>query len=156
MWWGRFHGTHKVGDTFGDLHHHDRWSLDFTPANDYGHTDRVVAIALPFGFQVLFGVVPSGRPLAILAKAKPSSRDRRLKRRALADGSHMVELRSPLRRSGSQRMIAGVCGGIAEWLGWDVKLVRVFYVLVSVFSAAFPGILAYIILWVLLPEESTG
>ncbi len=65
----------------------------------------------------------------------------------------MVELRSPLRRSRSQRMIAGVCGGIAEWLGWDVKLVRVFYVLVSVFSAAFPGILAYIILWVLLPEE---
>ncbi len=65
----------------------------------------------------------------------------------------MVELRSPLRRSRSQRMIAGVCGGIAEWLGWDVKLVRVFYVLVSVFSAAVPGILAYIILWVLLPEE---
>ncbi len=50
-------------------------------------------------------------------------------------------------------MIAGVCGGIAEWLGWDVKLVRVLYVLVSVFSAAFPGILVYIILWVLLPEE---
>ncbi len=50
-------------------------------------------------------------------------------------------------------MIAGVCGGIAEWWGWDVKLVRVLYVLVSVFSAAFPGILVYIILWVLLPEE---
>ncbi len=65
----------------------------------------------------------------------------------------MVELRSPLRRSRSQRMIAGVCGGIAEWWGWDVKLVRVLYVLVSVFSAAFPGILVYIILWVLLPEE---
>ena len=58
-----------------------------------------------------------------------------------------------MRRSRSQRMIAGVCGGIAEWWGWDVKLVRVLYVLVSVFSAAFPGILAYIILWVLLPEE---
>ncbi len=58
-----------------------------------------------------------------------------------------------MRRSRSQRMIAGVCGGIAEWWGWDVKLVRVLYVLVSVFSAAFPGILAYIILWLLLPEE---
>ncbi len=65
----------------------------------------------------------------------------------------MVEVRSPLRRSRSQRMIAGVCGGIAEWWGWDVKLVRVLYVLVSFFSAAFPGILVYIILWVLLPEE---
>ena len=65
----------------------------------------------------------------------------------------MVEVRSPLRRSRSQRMIAGVCSGIAEWWGWDVKLVRVLYVLVSFFSAAFPGILAYIILWVLLPAE---
>jgi phage shock protein PspC (stress-responsive transcriptional regulator) len=50
-------------------------------------------------------------------------------------------------------VIAGVCGGLADWLGWDVTLVRVLYVLVSVFSAAFPGLLAYIILWVLMPEE---
>jgi phage shock protein PspC (stress-responsive transcriptional regulator) len=49
-------------------------------------------------------------------------------------------------------MIAGVCGGIAETLGWDPTLVRVLYVVVSVFSAAFPGILVYIILWLLLPE----
>ena len=69
------------------------------------------------------------------------------------DRSHMVEPRGLLRRSRSQRIIAGVCGGFAEWLGWDVRLVRALYVLVSVFSAAFPGILAYIILWVLIPEE---
>ena len=43
-------------------------------------------------------------------------------------------------------------GGIADWLGWDVTLVRVLYVLISIFSAAFPGILAYIILWVVMPE----
>ena len=65
----------------------------------------------------------------------------------------MVEPRGSLRRSRSQRIIAGVCGGFAEWLGWDVRLVRALYVLVCVFSAAFPGILAYIILWVLIPEE---
>ncbi len=65
----------------------------------------------------------------------------------------MVEPRGSLRRSRSQRIIAGVCGGFAKWLGWDVRLVRVLYVLVSVFSAAFPGILAYIILWVVIPEE---
>ena len=58
----------------------------------------------------------------------------------------------PLRRSRRQRLIAGVCGGIAEWLGWDVTLVRVLYVLVSVLSAAFPGILVYIVLWLAMPD----
>ena len=55
-------------------------------------------------------------------------------------------------RKSKNRMIAGVCGGIAEWLGWDVTLVRVLYVLVSIFSAAFPGILVYIILWIVMPK----
>lgn len=49
-------------------------------------------------------------------------------------------------------MIAGVCAGLADWLGWDPTLTRVLYVLVSVFSAAFPGIIVYIILWILMPE----
>lgn len=57
-----------------------------------------------------------------------------------------------LLRSRRKRMIAGVCGGLANWLGWDVTLVRVAYVLVSILSAAFPGILAYIILWIVMPE----
>jgi phage shock protein PspC (stress-responsive transcriptional regulator) len=55
-----------------------------------------------------------------------------------------------LRRS-KNRMIAGVCGGIAEKLGWPAGRVRLIYVLVSVLSAAFPGILVYIILWFLMP-----
>lgn len=59
----------------------------------------------------------------------------------------------PLTRSRSNRMIAGVCGGLAEWLGWDVTLVRLLYVLISIFSVAFPGLLAYIILWAVMPEE---
>jgi len=58
----------------------------------------------------------------------------------------------PLHRSRTNRMIAGVCGGIAEWLGWDPTLVRALYVAVSVLSAAFPGLLVYIILWVAMPE----
>jgi len=49
------------------------------------------------------------------------------------------------------RIIAGVCGGIAEWLDWDPTLVRILYVLVSALSAAFPGIIVYLILWVLMP-----
>jgi phage shock protein PspC (stress-responsive transcriptional regulator) len=48
-------------------------------------------------------------------------------------------------------MIAGVCGGIAEQLGWSANRTRVVYVIVSVLSAAFPGILVYIVLWFLMP-----
>ena len=59
-----------------------------------------------------------------------------------------------LQRSKSNRTIAGVCGGIAQTYGWDPTLVRVIYVLASILSAAFPGILVYIILWVLVPEEA--
>lgn len=55
-----------------------------------------------------------------------------------------------LKRS-HNKMIAGVCAGIAEWLGWDPTIVRVCYVLLSVLSAAFPGILVYIILWIVMP-----
>ncbi|HLG52940.1 MAG TPA: PspC domain-containing protein [Steroidobacteraceae bacterium] len=50
------------------------------------------------------------------------------------------------------RMIAGVCGGIAEWLGWGADKVRVIYVIVSILSAAFPGIIVYLILWLVMPE----
>jgi phage shock protein PspC (stress-responsive transcriptional regulator) len=59
----------------------------------------------------------------------------------------------PLVRSRRNRMIAGVCGGLAAWLGWDVTLVRVLYVLVSIASVAFPGILVYVVLWIVMPQE---
>ena len=59
-----------------------------------------------------------------------------------------------LRRS-HDRMIAGVCGGIAEWLGWSATTVRVLYVLASVLSAAFPGIIAYLVLWVVMPDADS-
>jgi phage shock protein C len=56
-----------------------------------------------------------------------------------------------LKRS-NDRMIAGVCGGIAEWLGWKADRVRVAYVIVSILSIAFPGIIVYLLLWLLMPE----
>ena len=58
-----------------------------------------------------------------------------------------------LQRSREQRILAGVCGGLAEWLGWSPSLVRLLYVIVSIASAAFPGILVYIVLWILMPER---
>jgi len=65
----------------------------------------------------------------------------------------MTRARTGLQRSQDDRVIAGVCGGVAEWLGWDPTLVRVLFVLVSIFSAAFPGILVYLILWIVMPER---
>jgi phage shock protein C len=56
-----------------------------------------------------------------------------------------------LTRSNREKMIAGVCGGLAEYLDMDPTVVRVLYVLVSILSAAFPGIIAYIILMFLMP-----
>lgn len=58
----------------------------------------------------------------------------------------------PLHRSREHKMIAGVCGGLAGWLGWDPTVVRILYVLVSILSAAFPGILVYLALWILMPK----
>jgi len=62
-------------------------------------------------------------------------------------------LTTPLRRSTTDVMITGVCGGIAKWLGWDPTVVRVLYVVLSLALVAFPGILAYIILTILIPKE---
>jgi phage shock protein C len=67
----------------------------------------------------------------------------------------MTDATRRLRKS-KNRMIAGVCGGLAEWLGWDPTLVRVLYVLISIFSAAFPGILVYIILWIVMPNPEAA
>lgn len=49
-------------------------------------------------------------------------------------------------------VLAGVCGGLAQWLGWDPTLVRILYLLVSIFSAAFPGTIVYLVLWIIMPR----
>lgn len=56
-------------------------------------------------------------------------------------------------RSRQNKIIGGVCGGFARSLGWSPTAVRILYVLLSVASAAFPGLLVYIILWVVMPLE---
>lgn len=62
--------------------------------------------------------------------------------------------RPGLQRSREHRLVAGVCGGIAEWLGWSPTVVRLLFVIVSIASAAFPGILVYLALWILMPTRS--
>jgi phage shock protein C len=58
-----------------------------------------------------------------------------------------------LTRSKDDRMIAGMCGGLARWLGWDSTAVRILYVLISFFSVAFPGIIVYLILALVMPMD---
>lgn len=57
-----------------------------------------------------------------------------------------------LSRTVEDRVIAGVVGGIARRFGWNPTVLRIVYVVGSVLSAAFPGILVYLILWLLMPE----
>jgi phage shock protein PspC (stress-responsive transcriptional regulator) len=53
-------------------------------------------------------------------------------------------------------MIAGVVGGLAHYFGIDSTLARVLYVVGSIVSAAFPGALVYVIMWVIVPNDGGG
>lgn len=53
------------------------------------------------------------------------------------------------------KMVAGVCGGIAEYFGWSKGGVRLVYLLLSVLSAAFPGLFVYLVLWLLMPRKDS-
>lgn len=59
-----------------------------------------------------------------------------------------------LHRSRKHRMVAGVMGGIAEYLGWSPTMTRLLFVIISTASAAVPGILIYIVLWLLMPNAT--
>lgn len=59
-----------------------------------------------------------------------------------------------LRRSTKDCMIAGVCGGLGEFFGLDVSLLRIIYILLSLFSAGFPGLLIYIIMILVVPKDN--
>src|SRR5437879_2729390 len=67
----------------------------------------------------------------------------------MKEGNVLMSTR--LERSQTNKVIGGVCGGIAEYLQVDATLVRVFFVLATVFTAGI-GLLAYIVLLVLMPQ----
>lgn len=54
----------------------------------------------------------------------------------------------------NDKMLFGVCGGVAEYFGWSAGGVRLVYLLLSVLSAAFPGLFVYIVLWLLMPKQN--
>jgi len=64
----------------------------------------------------------------------------------------MAEQSRKILKRSDDKMIGGVCAGIAEWLGWvSPNRLRLVYVIISVVSVMFPGIIVYIILWLLMP-----
>ena len=60
-----------------------------------------------------------------------------------------------LTRSTSDQIIAGVCGGLARWVGWDPTLVRVVYLLATIFLLGLPGVVLYVLLWIVMPLEAS-
>jgi phage shock protein PspC (stress-responsive transcriptional regulator) len=65
----------------------------------------------------------------------------------------MIDTKRPIRRSRDQRMLGGVLGGLAEWLGWDPSVARVAFILITVFTGFALGIAAYAVLWLFVPLE---
>jgi len=66
-----------------------------------------------------------------------------------------MELNSPKRltRSRNDRMLAGVCGGLANFLDLDPTIIRLVFALATFFTVVFPGILIYLIMWIVVPKE---
>ena len=58
-----------------------------------------------------------------------------------------------LKRSQQERMIAGVCGGMAKYMNVDSTIVRLVFVVLTVFTAVIPGILIYLIMWIIVPKD---
>jgi phage shock protein PspC (stress-responsive transcriptional regulator) len=68
-----------------------------------------------------------------------------------------VEPRSHLTRSRTDRKIAGVCGGLAEFMAVDSTAVRLLWAVLTILPGAIVlGVLAYVIAWFIIPERSTG
>ena len=59
-----------------------------------------------------------------------------------------------LTRTIQDKMLGGVCGGLAKYFKLDPTLVRLGYVFLSIISAAVPGLLIYIIMWIIVPTEN--
>jgi phage shock protein C len=59
----------------------------------------------------------------------------------------------PLHRSRRYKILGGVCGGVAEWLGWSPTLVRVLWVILTP-TTLFAGGVIYLLLWIFMPQEA--
>lgn len=56
-------------------------------------------------------------------------------------------------RSSNDKLLGGVCAGLAEYFDFDPVLVRIAYAFLTIFSAGFPGLLLYVVMWIVMPEK---
>ena len=59
-----------------------------------------------------------------------------------------------LYKSTNNKMLSGVCAGFADFIGIDPTIVRVIYALTSFFTGGFPGVIIYIMLAIIIPEDN--
>jgi phage shock protein C len=71
----------------------------------------------------------------------------------LTTGDIMEQTMKRVTRSSENRIIAGVCGGVAEYAGWDPVTTRILYVALTILSFGFGGILLYLAAWIVLPAD---
>ena len=62
-------------------------------------------------------------------------------------------MQKKLYRSTNNKMISGVCAGIAEYFNIDPTLVRLLFAALTLFSAAFPGVILYLIMMIIVPQK---
>lgn len=62
------------------------------------------------------------------------------------------EYKHKLRRSRSNRMVAGVCGGLGEFFGLSPWIFRIIFLILMV-PGGLPGLLPYVLLWIIIPSE---
>ena len=66
----------------------------------------------------------------------------------------MAEKQKRLYRSGKDKILGGVCGGVADYFGWDPTLVRIAWVIISLIYGA--GVLLYLVCWAIMPLKGKG
>jgi phage shock protein PspC (stress-responsive transcriptional regulator) len=98
--------------------------------------------AFRWAFNLAWPVAIIGLGVLLLVAAR---------RGAFDSGSHVRGRR--LYRSRTDRMVGGVLGGLAEYLGWDPTLLRIAYVLLTVVGGFWSGVVVYVIAQIIIPEE---
>jgi phage shock protein C len=71
----------------------------------------------------------------------------------VAKGSAVAETRK-LYRSRSNRQVAGVCGGLAQYFNLDATLIRILFVVLAVLGGS--GLVLYLAMWIIVPKEPSG
>jgi phage shock protein C len=92
-----------------------------------------------------------GSPATGHSLTRPASLDR--SQAPIAKGSAMAETRK-LYRSRSNRQVAGVCGGLAEYFNLDATLIRILFVVLAVLGGS--GLVLYLAMWIIVPKEPSA